>query len=67
MFTDADDTLNEIIPLLYLSLRYQYNHFLEDYKRENQLQEELEDPFLMEILKLDDFITYDEECEILNP
>lgn len=35
MFTDADDTLNEIVPLLYLSLRYQYKHFVEDYKREN--------------------------------
>ena len=35
--------------------------------RENKVEEELEDPFLMEILKLDDFLTYDQDCEILNP
>ena len=40
---------------------------MEDYKRENEVEEELEDPFLMDILILDDFLTFDQECEILNP
>jgi hypothetical protein len=42
---NQDNTFNEVIPLLYLSLKYQYKHFVEQYLAENKISEELEDPF----------------------
>ena len=56
---DSDVFLNEVLPLLYLSLRYQ-SLFINE---ENKLTE---DPFI-HIHKLDDFIIHDQDFKVLDP
>ncbi len=52
------DHFNEILPLLYLSLRYSYQSSIQD--------EHDSDPYLLHLHNLDDFIVKDENHEYID-